>query len=174
MVRETGLEPVRVAPHAPQTCASADSATLAYFIQLSLPLSSALRVEQTRMRGTACGSQNFQRLGAPQNFDRYAIPSSLDPPPAALRSECCRFRHSRILYKHTCKCLYNISLFLRFVKSFFYFFRALIAGKMIALPSSDFSISDKSISRSSFRTLLKLFSFIRLVFSFGSLSRSYK
>jgi hypothetical protein len=29
MVRETGLEPVRVAPHAPQTCASADSATLA-------------------------------------------------------------------------------------------------------------------------------------------------
>ena len=30
MVRETGLEPVRAAPHAPQTCASADSATLAY------------------------------------------------------------------------------------------------------------------------------------------------
>ena len=29
MVRETGLEPVRVTPHAPQTCASADSATLA-------------------------------------------------------------------------------------------------------------------------------------------------
>ncbi len=29
LVRETGLEPVRVAPHAPQTCASADSATLA-------------------------------------------------------------------------------------------------------------------------------------------------
>ena len=98
MVRETGLEPVRVAPHAPQTCASADSATLAYFIQLYLLLPSALRVEQTRMRGTACGSQNFQRLGAPQNFDRYAIPSSLDPPPAALRSECCRFRHSRIFY----------------------------------------------------------------------------
>ena len=64
LVRETGLEPVRVAPHAPQTCASADSATLAYFIQLYLPLPSALRVEQTRMRGTACGSQNFQRLGA--------------------------------------------------------------------------------------------------------------
>ncbi len=30
LVRETGLEPVRAAPHAPQTCASADSATLAY------------------------------------------------------------------------------------------------------------------------------------------------
>lgn len=30
LVRETGLEPVRVAPHAPQTCASADSATLAH------------------------------------------------------------------------------------------------------------------------------------------------
>ena len=30
LVRETGLEPVRVTPHAPQTCASADSATLAY------------------------------------------------------------------------------------------------------------------------------------------------
>lgn len=29
LVRETGLEPVRVTPHAPQTCASADSATLA-------------------------------------------------------------------------------------------------------------------------------------------------
>ena len=122
LVRETGLEPVRVAPHAPQTCASADSATLAYFIQLSLPLSSALRVEQTRMRGTACGSQNFQRLGAPQNFDRYAIPSSLAPPPAALRSECCRFRHSRIVYKHTRKCLYNISLFEKFVKCFGRFF----------------------------------------------------
>lgn len=32
MVRETGLEPVRVAPHAPQTCASADSATLANYV----------------------------------------------------------------------------------------------------------------------------------------------
>ena len=30
MVRETGLEPVRDNPHAPQTCASASSATLAY------------------------------------------------------------------------------------------------------------------------------------------------
>ena len=29
LVRETGLEPVRTATHAPQTCASADSATLA-------------------------------------------------------------------------------------------------------------------------------------------------
>ena len=29
MVRETGLEPVRCEPHAPQTCASASSATLA-------------------------------------------------------------------------------------------------------------------------------------------------
>ena len=29
-MRETGLEPVRTATHAPQTCASADSATLAY------------------------------------------------------------------------------------------------------------------------------------------------
>ena len=29
LVRETGLEPVRVTPHAPQTCASAYSATLA-------------------------------------------------------------------------------------------------------------------------------------------------
>ena len=32
LVRETGLEPVRAAPHAPQTCASADSATLAYIV----------------------------------------------------------------------------------------------------------------------------------------------
>ncbi len=32
LVRETGLEPVRAAPHAPQTCASADSATLAYLL----------------------------------------------------------------------------------------------------------------------------------------------
>ena len=32
LVRETGLEPVRVAPHAPQTCASADSATLANYV----------------------------------------------------------------------------------------------------------------------------------------------
>ena len=31
-MRETGLEPVRAAPHAPQTCASADSATLAYLL----------------------------------------------------------------------------------------------------------------------------------------------
>ena len=38
MVRETGLEPVRAAPHAPQTCASADSATLAYFVSLSRAL----------------------------------------------------------------------------------------------------------------------------------------
>ena len=30
LVRETGLEPVRCEPHAPQTCASASSATLAY------------------------------------------------------------------------------------------------------------------------------------------------
>ena len=30
LVRETGLEPVRCKPHAPQTCASASSATLAY------------------------------------------------------------------------------------------------------------------------------------------------
>ena len=30
MVRETGLEPVWYSPHAPQTCASASSATLAY------------------------------------------------------------------------------------------------------------------------------------------------
>ena len=30
VVRETGLEPVRCEPHAPQTCASASSATLAY------------------------------------------------------------------------------------------------------------------------------------------------
>ena len=29
LVRETGLEPVRRNPHAPQTCASASSATLA-------------------------------------------------------------------------------------------------------------------------------------------------
>ena len=29
LVRETGLEPVRCEPHAPQTCASASSATLA-------------------------------------------------------------------------------------------------------------------------------------------------
>ena len=43
LVRETGLEPVRVAPHAPQTCASADSATLAFPIRLYLFLSSALR-----------------------------------------------------------------------------------------------------------------------------------
>lgn len=34
LVRETGLEPVRVAPHAPQTCASADSATLASTIRI--------------------------------------------------------------------------------------------------------------------------------------------
>ena len=30
LVRETGLEPVRCKPHAPQTCASASSATLAF------------------------------------------------------------------------------------------------------------------------------------------------
>ena len=30
LVRETGLEPVRCEPHAPQTCASASSATLAF------------------------------------------------------------------------------------------------------------------------------------------------
>ena len=30
LVRKTGLEPVRRNPHAPQTCASASSATLAY------------------------------------------------------------------------------------------------------------------------------------------------
>ncbi len=36
LVRETGLEPVRCKPHAPQTCASASSATLAYsFARLS-------------------------------------------------------------------------------------------------------------------------------------------
>ena len=34
LVRETGLEPVRVAPHAPQTCASADSATLASTVSI--------------------------------------------------------------------------------------------------------------------------------------------
>ena len=34
LVRETGLEPVRVSPHAPQTCASADSATLASAIRI--------------------------------------------------------------------------------------------------------------------------------------------
>ena len=34
MVRETGLEPVRCKPHAPQTCASASSATLAFFSPL--------------------------------------------------------------------------------------------------------------------------------------------
>ena len=33
LVRETGLEPVRCEPHAPQTCASASSATLAYSIR---------------------------------------------------------------------------------------------------------------------------------------------
>ena len=32
-MRETGLEPVRTATHAPQTCASADSATLAYAVR---------------------------------------------------------------------------------------------------------------------------------------------
>ncbi len=35
MVRETGLEPVRTATHAPQTCASAYSATLASLISRS-------------------------------------------------------------------------------------------------------------------------------------------
>ena len=44
MVRETGLEPVRRNPHAPQTCASASSATLANALRytrdaLNLPLS---------------------------------------------------------------------------------------------------------------------------------------
>ena len=34
-LRETGLEPVRCEPHAPQTCASASSATLAYFVVTS-------------------------------------------------------------------------------------------------------------------------------------------
>ena len=34
LVRETGLEPVRCNPHAPQTCASASSATLAYICRL--------------------------------------------------------------------------------------------------------------------------------------------
>ena len=96
LVRETGLEPVRVAPHAPQTCASADSATLAYSYLIVLIYTVCLKGKQTRIHGTACGSQNFLRLGAPQNFDRYAISNSLHPPPAALRSECCRFRHSRI------------------------------------------------------------------------------
>ena len=41
LVRETGLEPVRCEPHAPQTCASASSATLAYSIRrcsLATPL----------------------------------------------------------------------------------------------------------------------------------------
>ena len=47
MVRETGLEPVRAAPHAPQTCASADSATLAYSLHsleclYTIPLSIAV------------------------------------------------------------------------------------------------------------------------------------
>ena len=32
-MRETGLEPVRTATHAPQTCASADSATLAFSVR---------------------------------------------------------------------------------------------------------------------------------------------
>ena len=98
LVRETGLEPVRVAPHAPQTCASADSATLAYSYSIVLVFIVCLEEKQTRMRGTACGSQNFLWLGAPQNFDRCAISNSLHPPPAALRSECCRFRHSRIFF----------------------------------------------------------------------------
>ena len=35
MVRETGLEPVRCEPHAPQTCASACSATLAFAVALA-------------------------------------------------------------------------------------------------------------------------------------------
>ena len=37
MVRETGLEPVRCEPHAPQTCASASSATAASRI-INLPM----------------------------------------------------------------------------------------------------------------------------------------
>ena len=36
LVRETGLEPVRWKPHAPQTCASASSATAASIIAVSL------------------------------------------------------------------------------------------------------------------------------------------
>ena len=43
MVRETGLEPVRVAPHAPQTCASADSATLAYSYSIVLVFTVCLK-----------------------------------------------------------------------------------------------------------------------------------
>ena len=35
LVRETGLEPVRRNPHAPQTCASANSATLADCVTVS-------------------------------------------------------------------------------------------------------------------------------------------
>ena len=36
LVRETGLEPVRCKPHAPQTCASASSATLALSVSRRL------------------------------------------------------------------------------------------------------------------------------------------
>ena len=43
LVRETGLEPVRCEPHAPQTCASASSATLAY---LSAPFSARYSIAQ--------------------------------------------------------------------------------------------------------------------------------
>ena len=32
MVSKAGLEPARISPHAPQTCASADSATLANYV----------------------------------------------------------------------------------------------------------------------------------------------
>ena len=41
VVRETGLEPVRCEPHAPQTCASASSATLA-FVSETVPFGSVL------------------------------------------------------------------------------------------------------------------------------------
>ena len=43
LVRETGLEPVRCEPHAPQTCASASSATLAYSNTFILLLEEGLR-----------------------------------------------------------------------------------------------------------------------------------
>ncbi len=111
MVRETGLEPVRAAPHAPQTCASADSATLAYLI--FCPHFSG------RARDS-CGSQNspFGR-GLPH---RILTAAPFHTPFIVHRTRSCSMLPIPPLSHiplRSFECLYNISLKVEDVKHFF-------------------------------------------------------
>ena len=118
-MRETGLEPVRAAPHAPQTCASADSATLAYLIlQLrKVCVCVTLAVPKIRCSHTAS-----------PNFDRYAISHSLFRPTDAVVFNAAD--SATLAYSlHSLECLYNISLLFGIVKAFSEVFSAFLSEK---------------------------------------------